>query len=243
MRKLVSAVAVLAASVGFVGVTTTPAEAASRLSKPFTRELVKKGDVDVDQYDIEHVLEVEYRLSWLGYLDAKPDRTFGRKTEKAVERFQRDRGLRVNGRVNAATWKPLIKRTVRGKGAVPASCKEKGWHLCYDRWRHQANLYRNGRLHNSWLVRGGAADYQTRTGDFMVQWRDIDHKSSLYDDAPMPYSQFFSRGQALHGSRNMMDPFVGHSHGCVNFWVEDARQLWRLTHDKPLGVHVYGAWD
>jgi hypothetical protein len=59
----------------------------------------------------------------------------------------------------------------------------------------------------------------------------------------MPYSQFFSGGQALHGSRNMMDPYEGHSHGCVNFWVEDARQLWNLTHDKTLHVHVYGAWD
>jgi hypothetical protein len=29
----------------------------------------------------------------------------------------------------------------------------------------------------------------------------------------------------------------------VNFWVEDARQLWNLTHDKRLFVHVYGAWD
>jgi hypothetical protein len=25
--------------------------------------------------------------------------------------------------------------------------------------------------------------------------------------------------------------------------VEDARQLWNLTHDKRLFVHVYGAWD
>jgi hypothetical protein len=59
----------------------------------------------------------------------------------------------------------------------------------------------------------------------------------------MPYSQFFSGGQALHGSRLMMNPFVGHSHGCVNFWVEDARQLWNLTADGPLRVRVYGAWS
>jgi hypothetical protein len=29
----------------------------------------------------------------------------------------------------------------------------------------------------------------------------------------------------------------------VNFWTEDARQLWRLTSTKRLWVHVYGAWD
>ena len=59
----------------------------------------------------------------------------------------------------------------------------------------------------------------------------------------MPYSQFFDGGEALHGSRLMMDPFVDHSHGCVNFYVEDARQLWNITYDKRLWVTVYGAWD
>jgi hypothetical protein len=41
----------------------------------------------------------------------------------------------------------------------------------------------------------------------------------------------------------MRNPYEGHSHGCVNFWVVDARQLWNLTHDKKLFVHVYGPWD
>ena len=92
-------------------------------------------------------------------------------------------------------------------------------------------------------VRGGDYYTPTRTGRFRVYYRDIDHVSTTYDDAPMPYSQFFSGGEALHGSRYMMDPYVGHSHGCVNFWTEDARQLWRLTSTKRLYVHVYGAWD
>jgi len=26
-------------------------------------------------------------------------------------------------------------------------------------------------------------------------------------------------------------------------YIEDARQLWRLTSTKRLKVHVYGAWD
>jgi lipoprotein-anchoring transpeptidase ErfK/SrfK len=58
----------------------------------------------------------------------------------------------------------------------------------------------------------------------------------------MPYAQFFSGGEALHGSRYMVDPFVGHSHGCVNMYVEDARVLWRLTSKHRLMVHVYGRW-
>ncbi len=242
-RLVGSAMTMIALSIGFVAVAATPAQAAVDMSKPFTREPVKRGDVDADQYHIEHVYEVQIRLQRLGYLSAAPNGSFGPQTERAVKRFQRDQHLQVTGRVTASTWVPLIKRSTFGKLSVPTACKAAGWHVCYDRKRHQASLYRAGQLHNSWLVRGGGYDTQTRTGNFTVQWRDEDHTSRTYGGAPMPYSQFFSRGQALHGSRYMMNPFEGHSHGCVNFWVEDARQLWDLTYNKKLFVHVYGAWD
>jgi len=50
----------------------------------------------------------------------------------------------------------------------------------------------------------------------------------------------FSSGRR---SRRMMNPFQGHSHGCINMYVEDARQLWRLTVRHRLVVHVYGRWS
>lgn len=241
-RLLVSVLFAVALGLGLVPVSAAPALAGPDLSKPFTREPVQRGDVDVDQYQIEHVYEVQIRLRRLGFFTATPTGTFGERTERAVREFQRARRLRVTGRVDMTTWPVLIKRSTFGRPSVPAKCLDRGWHVCYDRTRHQASLYRHGNLYNSWLVRGGGYDTQTRLGDFTVQWRSEDHRSRTYDDAPMPYAQFFSGGQALHGSRNMMNPLVGHSHGCVNFWVEDARQLWRLTYDKRLFVHVYGVW-
>jgi hypothetical protein len=221
-----------------------PAAAVARanLRLPFSREVVRPGDVDADPYRIEHVDEVQWRLKRVGLFDVTPTGYFGSVTEAGVKAFQRRNGLPQTGVVNRATWVPLIKQSVRGKRAVPHGCKVAGWHACYDRSWHQVNLYHGGRMINSWLVRGGEASLQTRTGTYWVYERDIDHVSSLYG-APMPYAQFFSGGQALHGSRLMMDPYVGHSHGCVNFWVEDARQLWRLTASHPLRVHVYGHWS
>lgn len=245
MKKLLGLLAVAALSLGLTTVSSAPAQANTQMTMAsrFAREQVRPGDVDRSPYDIEHVYELQYRLRWAGLLDATPNGVFGPKTERAVKRFQKRLGLRQTGTVGYRVWKPLIARTVRGRSAVPDVCTTAGWHTCYDRTRHQVNLYHRGRLLNSWLVRGGGSGTQTRLGDFRVQWRDIDHTSSAFDGAPMPYSQFFSGGEALHGSRFMMDPFEGHSHGCVNFWVEDARQLWNLTSDKNLHVHVYGAWD
>jgi hypothetical protein len=213
------------------------------LLDPFTREVVRRGDVDADPWHIEHVYEVQYRLKRLGLFGATPNGRFGPRTAAAVKAFQRQIGVPVTGVVGARTWRPLIRQTVRGRSAVPSACRSAGWHACYDRSWHQVNLFHDGRLLNSWFVRGGAATTPTRTGTFHVYYRDIDHVSSTFDNAPMPFSQFFNGGQALHGSRLMMDPWVGHSHGCVNFWTEDAQQLWNLTSTKYLWVHVYGRWD
>jgi hypothetical protein len=241
--------AVLAATVTVPGPTAAAASSTSAdsarwtLRDPFSREVVRRGDVDVDQWHIEHVYEVQYRLKRLGLFTATPNGRFGPATERAVRRFQKEVGLTPTGVVGHRTWQPLIKKSVRGRSVVPAGCKRGGWHACYDRWWNQVNLYHDGTLLNSWLVRGGSSSTPTRTGTSLVYYRDIDHVSSTFDNAPMPYSQFFSGGQALHGSRLMMDPFVGHSHGCVNFWVEDARQLWNLTSTKRLWVHVYGRWS
>jgi peptidoglycan hydrolase-like protein with peptidoglycan-binding domain len=238
---LVLVLAVLA----LLSVTTAPAASTSArwtLRDSFSREIVRPGDVDADPYHIEHVYELQYRLKRVGLFDAVPNGHFGPITLAGVKQFQTINGLTPTGVVGYRTWRPLIKQSVRGRDDVPDRCTWPGWHACYDRWWHQVNLYHDGKLFNSWLVRGGGSSTPTRTGNFRVYYRDIDHVSTVYD-TPMPYSQFFSGGQALHGSRLMMDPYVDHSHGCVNFWTEDARQLWNLTSTKPLRVHVYGAWN
>ena len=243
VAKLLTALVALAL-LALPAVPPADAEATSwTLRDRFTREVVRPGAADVDPYDIAHVYELQYRLKWRGLFDATPTGYYGPVTKAAVQEFQRRNEIPATGVVGVKTWRPLIRRTVRGRPDVPRYCVKAGWRACYDRSLHQVNLYRSGVLWNSWLVRGGAYDTPTRTGRFEVYYRDIDHVSSQFDDAPMPYAQFFSGGQALHGSRLMMDPFVGHSHGCVNFWVEDAAQLWDLTSSSRLRVRVYGPWS
>jgi Putative peptidoglycan binding domain/L,D-transpeptidase catalytic domain len=215
---------------------------AGSMTRRFAREPVRLGHRDRSPYDIEHVTELQRRLKRAGLFKVRPTGTYGTVTRSAVLAFQGRHGLRPTGRANRATWRVLLPRTSKNLGTAHRRCAGPGWHACYDRRNHQVTLWRSGRLWNSWLVRGGSASTKTRTGDFTVFRRDKDHISSLFG-SPMPYSQFFSGGQALHGSRAMMDPYVGHSHGCINMYVEDARQLWRLTHDHRLRVHVFGRWS
>lgn len=232
---------------GAVASSMPSASAEERLTykprKRFAREFVRKGHVDRSPSDIKHVRELQYRLRWAGTYNGPITARFGSRLEGAVKRFQKRNNLRITGAANFDTWRKLIPKTVRGKNAVPRRCKlRNGWHACYDRSRHQVTLWNKGKLWNSWLVRGGSASYKTRLGHFEVFKRSEHHVSSLYG-SPMPNSQFFSGGQAFHGSTLMMDPFVGHSHGCVNMYIKDSRQLWLLTAHRELKVHVYGRWS
>ncbi|WP_370619200.1 L,D-transpeptidase family protein [Mumia sp. Pv 4-285] len=221
--------------------TARTAEARKTTTRLY-RATTRPGDRDSSVHSIKHVRELQYRLRWAGVFKGSVNGTYGPQTKKAVKKFQKRHGLKRSGVATTATWRVLLAKTVRGKAKMPKRCKSSGWNACYDRSRHQVVLYKSGKLWNTWLVRGGASYAKTRTGKFSVFWRSKDHVSSIYE-ARMPYAQFFSGGQALHASYLMMDPFVGHSHGCVNFYIPDAKQLWALTAKKPLKVTVYGAWD
>jgi len=87
-------------------------------------------------------------------------------------------------------------------------------------------------------VRTGRAGYVTRTGLWHVYRRNKDQWSTLYDVA-MPYSQFFSGGEAFHGLNGESMSTPPGSHGCVNMNTWDARRLWGvLKHGDP--VQVFG---
>lgn len=86
-------------------------------------------------------------------------------------------------------------------------------------------------------VRTGRRGYVTRTGLWHVYSRQRTHWSTLYNVA-MPYSQFFSGGEAFHGLNEPMSTPPG-SHGCVNMNTWDARTLWGvLKQNDP--VKIFG---
>jgi lipoprotein-anchoring transpeptidase ErfK/SrfK len=82
-------------------------------------------------------------------------------------------------------------------------------------------------------VSSGVAGHDTPTGTFTILQKDKDHKSSLYDDAPMPYMLRLTwDGVALHAGKVTGEPA---SHGCVRLPAAFARKLYDIA---DLGVIV-----
>jgi L,D-transpeptidase-like protein len=87
----------------------------------------------------------------------------------------------------------------------------------------------DGRPRYVWPVSTGIAQYDTPDGDFRPFRMEKDHFSKEWDDAPMPYSIFFTKqGHAIHGTNHTS---IGRpaSHGCVRLSVAHAAQLWELV--------------
>jgi lipoprotein-anchoring transpeptidase ErfK/SrfK len=90
------------------------------------------------------------------------------------------------------------------------------------------NVYVNGSRRYSWRVSTGRGRYRTPVGSFRPTIMKKMHYSSIYNNAPMPYSVFFLGGYAVHGTNQTK--YLGRpaSHGCVRLHPSNAARLYSL---------------
>jgi hypothetical protein len=85
-----------------------------------------------------------------------------------------------------------------------------------------------------WPVSTGREGYDTPAGQFTPFRMEKDHFSREWDDAPMPYSIFFTKqGHAIHGTNHKISG-APESHGCVRLSVTHAAQLWELVKSQGM---------
>ncbi|HKR51643.1 MAG TPA: L,D-transpeptidase [Pseudonocardiaceae bacterium] len=82
----------------------------------------------------------------------------------------------------------------------------------------------NLRTQQAWLMKGGQVTYgptpitsgkpgyRTPSGTFTVLWKDRNHRSRAFGNAPMPYSVFFTHSGIAFHQGSLKVP----SHGCVH---------------------------
>ncbi len=94
-------------------------------------------------------------------------------------------------------------------------------------------VYRNGVLIGATTVSTGRPGHQTPTGVFTVLQKQKEHRSTIYDGAPMPYMERLTwGGVALHAGGL---PGYPESHGCIHLPTEFAQRLFDIS---PNGMTV-----
>lgn len=119
----------------------------------------------------------------------------------------------------------VVAAAVGGVGTAPPAVAHDGTpcdaaaSACVDLSANRAWLMDDGEVtYGPVPITSGMPGYETPTGEFAVSWKDRDHRSSIYNNAPMPYSVFFNDGIAFH--EGDLDE---QSHGCI-----------RLSHDAAV---------
>ncbi|MCX2184481.1 L,D-transpeptidase family protein [Streptomyces sp. SKN60] len=224
--------------------TGTPSATATT-APPTGRILMKDGDENAQ------VRELQARLRQIGYFDRAPTGFYGTMTGGAVKGFQKKRELPQTGSVDETTWQRLVGMTRKPTAAElrPATSNKldtpdprcmTGRVMCISKESRTLAWMIDGKVVSSFDVRFGSENTPTREGEFKVEWKAREWTSTIYH-TPMPYSMFFSRGQAVHYSADFAARgYNGASHGCVN--VRDKAKLAVLFDQVKVGDKVVVHW-
>ncbi|MFD9440427.1 L,D-transpeptidase family protein [Streptomyces sp. NPDC060006] len=170
-------------------------------------------------------------------------RVDGKQSEadcQAVRAFQNRQGIRPDsGFAGPVTWARMQLLSAAKRPNAAGKCPVRaGRTACVDLTRQLTWVQKGSRVvFGPVPIRSGKAGYRTRGGWHKVYWKHKNHWSTLYN-TPMPYSQFFSGGQAFHGIYGSVYNPPG-SMGCVNMRIADARRMWNVLYTGDR-VYVWG---
>jgi len=104
--------------------------------------------------------------------------------------------------------------------------------ITIDKSAQLMTVERDGRALYQWPVSTGKAGFDTPSGKFKAFRIERDHYSREWDDAPMPFSIFFTqKGHAIHGSLDTKNIGRPASHGCVRLTPANAEKLFALVQE------------
>ena len=91
------------------------------------------------------------------------------------------------------------------------------------------DLFVDGEKKYSWKISSGLKKGWTHTGTFQPYFLSRYHRSSLFNNAPMPYSVFYDRDWAIHGTTAVKKLGRPASRGCVRLDPKNAAVFFNLV--------------
>jgi lipoprotein-anchoring transpeptidase ErfK/SrfK len=94
----------------------------------------------------------------------------------------------------------------------------------------------DGQLRYAWAVSTGVRG--TPSGTFRPLSLSRNHRSALFNNAPMPYSIFYNGNFAIHGTTHIAQLGGRASHGCVRLHPVNAAVLFALVQRESGGTRI-----
>lgn len=114
-----------------------------------------------------------------------------------------------------------------------------GKSVVIDKGTQTLRAYENGHLVFQTRVSTGKAGRETPNGHFTAGGKQRMHHSSLYENAPMPYSVPFNGNYFIHGFSSV--PSYPASHGCVRVPLDSAPTFFNWV-SAGTPISVVGSW-
>ncbi|WP_330474886.1 L,D-transpeptidase family protein [Terrabacter sp. C0L_2] len=197
--------------------------------------------------------ELQRRLGAKGLWPYAFSGSYGVTLGQKVLAFQRAYDLPQSGTVDRRTWARLVALTYTAGtfdkhryysglrplmptlSSLDQRCRT-GRVMCVDKSTRTLTWVVDGKPLMVMWARFGGPGRETREGTFRVS-RMYEYVISNLYFTPMPYSMFFSGGQAVHYSSNFARiGYAGSSHGCVN--IADLAQVKSLFFKVRVGDKV-----
>ncbi len=203
----------------------------------------------------DKVKGLQARLKQLGWFAGNVTGSYGDITVNAVRGFQGRHEIPVTGAVDQRTWDRLAAMTHTPTpaelGNTPPTASSQaagldarcltGRTICISKTDRKLVWMIDGKAQLTVDVRfGSEAGTPTRVGTFQV-FRKVRNDWSRQYSSKMPFSMYFSGGEAVHYSSDFAARgYNGHSHGCVN--VRDHQGVAWLFDQVKIGDKVVVYW-
>lgn len=121
----------------------------------------------------------------------------------------------------AFVWQPVVAQAGRLVAKVDLSSQT-------------MTVTHRGVVKYRWKVSTARRGKVTPTGSWTAKWLSRNHRSSRYNNAPMPYSIFYSGNFAVHGTNQVKALGRPASSGCIRLHPSNAAKLFALTQREGL---------
>jgi len=151
-----------------------------------------------------------------------------RAYHKAIRKLQNEeREYRADKRVLQRKLRAVqVREDARDRklASIPGDIR-----IRVNRYTQTMKVYKGKKLIYTWLVSTGKKGYTTPMGNYKPYYAVKMHYSRKWNMSPMPYSVFYYKGYAIHGTNYASRLGSRASHGCIRLSTRNARKIYNLA--------------